>query len=305
MNARNDNKVVLVTGSTTGFGRLTVETLARQGHTVFASMRDTGDRNAGHASELEEFAGRDGLDLRVVEIDTSDDASVERGVNQVADEAGRIDVLVNIVGQGSWGLTEGFTTEQQKALFETNYFGAMRMDRAVIPHMRERDSGLLVHISTLAGRLVLPFMVPYAAAKHAIEVLAEGYHYELSPFGIESVIVEPQSYPTQGSLHKMVTPEDAGRLEAYGDLAQRSEAMFEQNDQQLTGEEAPNPQDVADAVARLVSTQAGERPLRTLVGGPMTQLVEPINQTTEGVQEQLLGFMGLSDLAHTTTSNAS
>ena len=95
-------------------------------------------------------------------------------MNQVADEAGRIDVLVNIVGQGSWGLTEGFTTEQQKALFETNYFGAMRMDRAVIPHMRERDSGLLVHISTLAGRLVLPFMVPYAAAKHAIEAPGRG-----------------------------------------------------------------------------------------------------------------------------------
>ena len=293
----SNGNVVLVTGGSTGFGRLTAETLARQGHSVFAAMRDTGDRNASHATELRNLAERDGLALEVVEIDTGDDGSVRRGVAEVARKAGRIDVLMNNVGQGSWGLVEAFTTEQQKDFFETNFFSAFRMNRAVAPLMRERGSGLIVQLSSLIGRLVLPFMVTYSTAKHAVEALAEGYHYELAPFGVESVIVEPQSHPTPGSLHKIVKPLDTGRLASYGDLARRADAMFEGNDQMLTGEDAPDPRDVADAVARLVAMPAGERPLRTLVGGPMTQLVEPINRATEGAQAQLLGFTGLSDLS--------
>jgi len=289
--------VVLVTGGSTGFGRLTAETLARQGHTVFASMRDVAGRNASHAAELKSLAERDGFALDVVEIDTNDENSVERGVAEVAGKAGRIDVLVNNVGQGSWGLAEAFTTGQQKDLFETNFFSAYRMNRAVAPRMRERGSGLIVQVSSLIGRLVLPFMVTYSTAKHAVEALAEGYHYELAPFGVESVIVEPQSHPTPGSLRKIVKPSDAGRLASYGELAGRADGMFEGNDRMLTGEDAPDPRDVADAIARLVATPAGERPLRTLVGGPMTQLVEPINRATDGAQAQLLGFTGLSDLA--------
>ena len=293
----NNGSVVLVTGGSTGFGRLTAETLARQGHRVFASMRDTGGRNASHATELRSLAERDAFALEAVEIDTGDENSVQRGVAEVAERAGRIDVLVNNVGQGSWGLVEAFTTEQQKDFFETNFFSAYRMNRAVAPLMRERGSGLIVQISSLIGRLVLPFMVTYSTAKHAVEALAEGYHYELAPFGVESVIVEPQSHPTPGSLRNIVKPSDAERIASYGELAERADAMFEGNDRMLTGEDAPDPRDVADAVARLVAMPAGERPLRTLVGGPMTQLVEPINRATDGAQSQLLGFTGLSDLA--------
>ena len=290
-------RVVLVTGGSTGFGRLTAETLARQGHRVFASMRDVAGRNASHAAELRSLAERDGLALEVAEIDTGDEDSVEGGVAGVAEKAGRIDVLVNNVGQGSWGLAEAFTTEQQKDLFETNFFSAYRTNRVVAPLMRERGSGLIVQVSSLIGRLVLPFMVTYSTAKHAVEALAEGYHYELAPFGVDSVIVEPQSHPTPGSLHKIVKPADAGRLASYGELAGRADAMFEGNDRMLTCEDAPDPRDVADAIARLVAAPAGERPLRTLVGGPMTQLVDPINRATDGAQAQLLGFTGLSDLA--------
>jgi len=221
---------------------------------------DVGGRNASHAADLGALAERDGLALDVVEIYTSDEDSVERGVAEVVEKAGRIDVLVNNVGQGSWGLAEAYTTEQQKDLFETNFFSAYRMNRAVAPHMREQSSGLIVQISSLIGRLVLPFMVTYSTARHAVEALAEGYHYELAPFGVDSVIVEPQSHPTQGSLHKIVKSADAGRLAAYGDLARRADAMFEDNDRMLTTEGAPDPRDVADAVARLVATPAGQRP---------------------------------------------
>ncbi len=291
------SQVVLVTGSSSGFGRLTVETLARQGHTVFASMRGVADKHAEAAQALRDSAARNGWSLQVIAIDVSDDASVRAGVQRVIDEAGRMDVLVNNVGQGSWGVTEGFSEAQLENLFEVNVFGAARMNRAVLPQMREQGSGLLVHMSTLAGRLVIPFMASYAAAKHALEALAEGYHFELSRFGVESVIVEPQSYPTDGSLNKMVRPEDEARVAAYGDFAQQGEQMFLYNDQQLQGDDAGNPQDVADAVAKLIHLPAGERPLRTVVGGPLTQLVAPVNQTYDGVREQLYNFMGFGQEA--------
>ena len=180
--------------------------------------------------------------------------------------------------QSAWD-REAFTTEQQKDFFETNFFSAFRMNRAVAPLMRERGSGLIVQISSLIGRLVLPFTVTYSIVKRAVEALAEGYHYELAPFGVESVIVEPQSGPTPSSLRKIGKPADAERLASFGELAERAEAMFEGNVRMLTGGDAPDPRDVADAVARLVAERLGERSLRTLVGAPMTRLVEPINRT--------------------------
>lgn len=290
-------QVVLVTGSSTGFGRLTAETLARQGHTVYASMRGVAAHNAAHARDLATLAARDGLALRVVELDTGDDASVEAAVARVVAEAGRVDVLVNNVGQGSWGVAEGYTTAQVRDLFETNVFSAVRATRAVLPHMRAQRAGLLVQVSSLIGRLVLPAMVPYSAVKHAVEALAEGYRYELAALGVDSAIIEPQSHPTAGSLEKIVQPGDRDRVAAYGGFAAWSDAAYQGNDQSLRGDQAPNPQDVADAVARLVAQPFGQRPLRTLVGGPMTQLVRPVNAVTEQVQQQFLGFVGLTELA--------
>jgi NAD(P)-dependent dehydrogenase (short-subunit alcohol dehydrogenase family) len=162
---------ILVTGTSSGFGRLTAETLARQGYEVFAGMRDVGGRNAGAAAELHEHAERDGHALTVVEMDVLDDASTAGAVSAVLDRAGRIDVLVNNVGQGSWGLTESFTTDQVEALFATNVFGTVRADRAVLPAMRGQGSGLLIHVSSLIGRLVLPYMTrtarPNTRSRHS------------------------------------------------------------------------------------------------------------------------------------------
>ncbi len=295
-----ESKIVLVTGSSSGFGRLITETLARQGHTVFAGIRDTGGRNADQIAALQALADRDGLKIHSVDLDVTDESSVTQAVSDLLAQAGRLEVLVNNVGQGSWGLTEGFTAQQTQQLFETNVFGAMRLNRAVLPQMRSQRSGLLIHVSTLVGRLVLPFMVPYAAAKHALETVAEGYRYELAPFGVDSVIVEPQSYPTAGSLDKMVLPHDQERVQAYGDLAVRGAGMFAYNDQSLRSGQMGNPQDVADAVATLMAMPTGARPLRTVVAAQMGGLVEPINAVTEGVQAQLLQFTGLGDLAAST-----
>jgi len=289
-------RVVLVTGSSTGFGRLTAETLARQGYMVYASMRDIAGRNAAHAAALSGLAARDGLALTPLEMDTSDEASVAAAVAHVVERSGRLDVLVNNVGQGAWGVAEAFTMSQVAALFETNVLGAVRTARAVLPVMRAQRAGLLVQVSSLIGRLVLPAMVPYSAVKHAVEAYAEGWRYELAPLGVDSVIVEPQSHPTAGSLDKIVQPADGDRAAAYGPFAGWSDGAFRGNDESLRGAGAPNPQDVADAVARLVALPFGARPLRTLVGGPMTQLVTGINAATEQAQAQLLGFVGLTEM---------
>src|SRR5260370_28937517 len=190
--------VILITGGSSGFGRLIAETLARKGYFVFATMRAVQDRNANAAGELFELAERESLQLRVLELDVTDDASVERSVNAGIGETDRIEVLVNNAGYALVGLAEACTVEQAQRILNTNFLGAVRMNRAILPHMRHRGSGLLVHISSGAGRIALPGLGFYSASKFALEALAETYRYELAPQGIDSVIVEPGAFPTAG-----------------------------------------------------------------------------------------------------------
>jgi len=295
-------QVVLVTGTSSGFGHLTAETLARHGHTVFAAMRDSAGRNASRAGELEALGEREGVALRVIDLDTSDEAAVEAAVARVVEAAGRLDVLVNNVGIGAWGIAEGYTVAQVEDLFEANVFSAVRMNRAVLPVMRRQHAGLLVHVSAAVGRFVMPFMVNYAAAKHALEALAEGYRYELAPLGVDSVIVEPGAYPTEGS-RKLMRPGDDERVAGYGTLPARAQALYDQNAQTYATTEAPNPHDVADTIARLIALPAGQRPLRTTVGGPPAPQVEPLNALTDQTQAQVLGYMGMGDLVRMTVQN--
>jgi NAD(P)-dependent dehydrogenase (short-subunit alcohol dehydrogenase family) len=190
----NSRQVVLITGSSTGFGRLFAVTLARNGHTVFATMRDPGGRNAKNASEIRALAEKDALPIHVLELDVTDDASVERAVNAAIAKAGRIDVAINNAGYYLSGLEEAVTTEQAQRLMDTNFIGPVRVNRAVLPHMRRQRSGVLIHVSSGAGRVVLPSVGFYCASKFALEALAEAYSYELAAQGIESVIVEPGQY---------------------------------------------------------------------------------------------------------------
>src|SRR6266567_8402057 len=144
----NSNQVVLITGSSTGFGRLFADTLARKGHTVFATMRDPGGRNTKNASEIRTLAEKDSLPIYVLELDVTDDASVERAVDAAVAKAGRIDVAINNAGYVVSGLAEAVTTEQAQRLMDTNFFGPVRVNRAVLPHMRRQRSGVLMHITS-------------------------------------------------------------------------------------------------------------------------------------------------------------
>src|SRR5712672_3162536 len=207
-------QTILVTGSTSGFGRLTVETLARQGYIVFAGMRAVAGKNAPAAEELRVLAEREHLALHIVEIDITDDASVEQAIASLVGITGRLDVVVNNAGMSYSGPLEAFTLEQVHQQFDTNVFSVLRVNRAVLPQMREQGSGLLLQIGSITGRLAFPFLGLYGATKFALEGLTESYHYELAPFGIDAAIIEPGTYPTTISANRQVAA-DAERFALY------------------------------------------------------------------------------------------
>jgi NAD(P)-dependent dehydrogenase (short-subunit alcohol dehydrogenase family) len=285
MSAEN---VVLITGCSTGFGRVTAETLARNKYRVFAGMRSLRDQNASNARELESLAARESLSLHPIELDVNDDASVDRAISEVIHEAGQIDVLVNNAGLSIRGLSEAVTVEQMQRVFETNVFGVQRMNRAVLPHMRKRGSGLLVHISSQAGRVVLPCFGVYGASKFALEGLVESYRYELAGEGIDCVSVQPGAYAT-AITQNADTAADQARAVAYGPANQIPQTLLTNLGKRR------DPQEIADAILKLIQTPAGKRPLRTEVGIP-GDFVARTNAFTDKIQEETLKFFGLSSL---------
>ena len=254
-------QTILVTGSTSGFGRLTVETLARQGYRVFAGMRAAAGKNAPAAEELRALAQREQLALHLVEIDVTDDASVEQAIKAIIGATDRLDVVVNNAGVSYSGPLEAFTLEQVQQQFATNVFSVLRVNRAVLPQMRKQGSGLLLQIGSITGRLAFPFLGLYGATKFALEGLTESYRYELAPFGIDAAILEPGTYPTTISAKRQVAA-DAERLALYQAAMNAFTAPFYAENRSAT---PPDPQEVADAVARVIAQPAGERPLRTIV----------------------------------------
>ncbi|TMD31041.1 MAG: SDR family oxidoreductase [Chloroflexi bacterium] len=254
-------QTILVTGSTSGFGRLTVETLARQGHRVFAGMRAAAGKNAPAAEELRALAQREQLALHLIEIDVTDDASVEQAIKAIIGATDRLDVVVNNAGVSYSGPLEAFTLEQVRQQFETNVFSVLRVNRAVLPQMRKQGSGLLLQIGSIAGRLGMPFLGLYGATKFALEGLTESYHYELAPFGIDAAILEPGTFPTTISANRQVAA-DAERLALYQAAMNAFTAPFYAENRSAT---PPDPQEVADAIAQVIAQPAGKRPLRTVV----------------------------------------
>jgi len=287
---------IVVTGASSGFGRLIVETLARRGHNVFAGLRDSAGKNARVAQELRALAATDGLDLRPLDLDVTDDASVERAMAKVIDAAGRLDVVVNNAGVAYTGPIEAFTVEQAQQQFDTNVFGVLRLNRAALLHMRGRGAGLLLQVGSVVGRVAFPFTGLYGATKFALEGLTESYRYELAPLGIDAVIVEPGTYPTRIGENR-TDPADAARVAAYlpamGVFMERFFADM--------AAAPPDPQEVADAVARLIETPVGARPLRTVVAlenqAAPTRAANEAADRAERAYLDMLGVTGMLTLA--------
>jgi len=288
-------KVVLITGSSSGFGLLTSRTLLEQGYTVIASMRGLDGKNKEHADSLKTFAeGKPGK-LHLLELDVTSDSSVDAAIKQALEIAGRIDVVINNAGYGVAGFAEATTIPQFKKNFDVNLFGVQRVSRAVLPSMRQQGSGLIVNISSIVGRMVMPFAASYVATKYALEGLSESYRYELAGTGVDVAIIEPGGFGTN-FMANMEPAADNDRLKSYGPLADMPEKMWSGFAENLKGDESPNPQDVADAIRQLIETPAGKRPLRTVVDPMMGgEAPRTINQTTDQIQTELLGNLGMAD----------
>ena len=177
--------VALITGTSSGIGLATAVHFARQGHEVWAGVR-----NPATATELREGIDRERLPIRLVTLDVDDAASVQHGVGEVHDKAGRVDVLVNNAGIGGGGPIEEVPVDWAQGLFQTNYFGVVRVIQAVLPGMRQRHSGVVVNVSSIAGRLAIAGHGHYSAVKHALEAMSEALAQEVQGFGIRVAIVE-------------------------------------------------------------------------------------------------------------------
>jgi NADP-dependent 3-hydroxy acid dehydrogenase YdfG len=281
------SKTILITGASSGFGRDTAETLHCAGHTVYASMRGVQGKNRDAAEALRK------LGVKTVELDVSDDASVKAGVENVLAEAGKIDVLVNNAGIASAGVTEAFTTEQAKAIFDTNVIGLLRVTRAVLPSMRRRHDGLIINIGSILGRVTFPFIGIYGASKFAVEALTDSLRYEVSQLGVEVVEVQPSGYPTN-FFTNLQSPASTEVTKAYGEVGEIPDAMVKTLMASLEGKDAPNPHDVAEAIAKLVGQSKGSRSARTVVGAPFGS--DKANEDVAPLQAQVVEALGLSHL---------
>lgn len=277
-------KSVLITGCSTGFGRLAAEYFARQGAKVFATMRNM---PRSEADELRLLALNERLDLQVIEIDVTKDASVEEGVRLAeAAAGGALDVLINNAGISYGGPVEIQDLEATQHTFDTNVFGPQRMIRAVLPAMRGAGSGLIINVSSQLGRVIAPSYGMYSPSKFALEALSEGLAYELVPHGVEVTVIEPGGYPTMiwsnantNSLALLERAEEK-HTSAYPALVSRLG--------QRTGGGSTDPMDVPRAMAEVTAMPAGTRPLRRAVHpGRKPQL--PINALTAEIQVGWLG----------------
>ncbi|WP_159470381.1 SDR family NAD(P)-dependent oxidoreductase [Dyadobacter sp. 3J3] len=250
------SKVILITGTSSGFGKLTAATLAKDGHTIIATMRETKGKNQASAEELGAING-----VEIVEMDINTDASVEAAFESVFSKHPKLDVLINNAAVTGFGPAEGYSIHLIKKMFETNFFGVLRTYDAVLPKMRAAKDGLIINLSTGAGGFALPYMVPYFASKFAMETLVEGINSELRTFGIENVSIPCGVYPTGMAEKGGFNADNDAIVGAYTDYGPRMEGLGAS----LYGKMKDfnmDPQTIADGIKHLVDMEKGTRPLR-------------------------------------------
>ncbi|TAD83438.1 MAG: SDR family oxidoreductase [Sphingomonadales bacterium] len=278
-------KSVLITGCSSGFGRLAAELLARQGARVFATMRSL---PRPEAEQLRILALNEKLDLQVIELDVTSDEQVASAVAEAElINGGGIDVLVNNAGIGITSPVEVQDMAATRLMFETNVFGPHRMARAMLPGMRKKGAGQIIQISSQLGRVITPYSGHYSATKFALEAMSEQLAYELVPHKIDVSIIEPGGYPTKVWVNR----------NAYSAaLKARAEAVhtdgYPQQVAAMGAEDGSgrrnDPMDVARAIAGLIAQPPGTRPLRLPVS-PGNKPQVPINEVTARVQVDWLG----------------
>jgi NAD(P)-dependent dehydrogenase (short-subunit alcohol dehydrogenase family) len=291
------SKIILVTGASSGFGRMAALSLARAGHTVYASMRDLSGRNASQVAEIAAIAKEHGADLRTVELDVTSQDSVDSAVAKMITDAGRIDVIVHNAGHMAYGPAEAFIPEQYLQLYDTNVVGTQRLNRAALPHMRKQGEALLVWVGSSSTRGgTPPYLAPYFAAKAAMDALAVSYASELARWGIETTIIVPGAF-TKGTNHfaHAGAPADGARAAEYanGPTADIAEISMKG---QIGAEPADaDPDEVARAIVKVVDTPFGKRPFRIHID-PSDDGAEVVNAVADRMRKEVLQRFGLGDL---------
>jgi len=291
-----DRKVILVTGASSGFGNLAARALARAGHTVYAGMRAIDGRNAPRVAELAELSAAEAIDVRGIEMDVQDQASVDAAIAAVITGQGRLDVVVHNAGHMVLGPAEAFTPEQLADQYDINVLSTQRVNRAALPHLRAQGEGLLVWVassSTRGGHP--PFLAPYFAAKAGMDALAESYAAELIKFGIDTVIVVPGAYPS-GTSHfaNAGTPADHMRAAEYDALYGKLRDSMADS---LAGifPEGHDAAEVADEIVRVIGLPAGQRPFRTHVD-PSRDGSEIVSAVSDRIRAEFYHRIGIAEL---------
>ena len=290
-------KIILVTGASSGFGRLTAEALARAGHIVYASMRDTKGRNAPEVKSMDTFSRSNGVDLRALELDVQSQPSVDQAVQQIISTDGRIDVLIHNAGHMVFGPAEAFTPEQYAELFDVNVLSTQRVNRAALPHMRGQKEALLVWVSSSSSAGgTPPYLAPYFGAKAAMDAIAVQYARELTRWGIETTLVVPGAF-TGGTNHfahsgrpadtARAAEYDAGPYKGFGEQVLKAFAAIVPPDADAGA--------VAEAVVKVVGTPFGKRPFRVHID-PTEDGADVTFNVMDRVRAEMLHRVGLGDL---------
>jgi len=290
-------QVILVTGASSGFGAMSARALADAGHIVYASMRDTGGRNAPQAQRVAAYASEHSVQLHAIELDVQAQASADAAIARILVEQGRLDVLLHNAGHMAFGAAEAFTPEQYAQLYDVNVLGAQRVNRAALPRLRAQGRGLLLWIGSSSHRGgTPPFLAPYFAAKAAMDALAVSYAAELARWGIETSIVVPGAF-TQGTNHfaHAGAPDDAARQRAYDEGATRGLADIALKNLAACEPPDADPASVARAVVEIIEAPYGQRPFRAHVD-PSDDGCAVVAAVADRIRAEFLRRLELGDL---------
>jgi len=280
-------KKILITGCSSGFGYSAAKYLAKKGHQVYATMRNINGKNAEPAANLRDYASSEGIHLEVLELDVTSDESVHFAVTHIP----IIDVLINNAGFGYGGPVEAFSSTQCLEQLDINIVGTLRVAKAVLPGMRSRNSGLIIQVSSIAGRGAFPGFGVYHASKWGLEGLSESMRYELAPLGIDVVIVEPGPFSTN-FFGNMIPATDKHIASAYEHVKDFFDGFGQQVEGMFEDENAPtDPMIVVKIFENLINSPAGSRPLRTIAG--LDFGFQSLNDAVEPIRKSCLNAMGL------------
>jgi len=298
------NKIIVITGASSGFGALTARALADAGHTVYAGMRAIATRNSQAAVAARQYAEQRKVDLRPVEMDVGSQLAVDAAIAGIIETHGRLDVVVHNAGHMVLGPSEAFTPEQVEEIFDVNVLSTQRVNRAALPQLRKQGHGLVAWVSSSSVKGgTPPYLGPYFAAKAAMDSLAVSYAGELARFGVETSIIVPGAF-TSGTSHftNAGHPRDTA---ISADYERHYAGLSEQVGQALAKLE-PEGADVgavAQAIVEAVDAPYGKRPYRVHID-PSDDGSGVVSGVADRVRVQFLERVGLADLLKVTPHHA-